>query len=130
MANAWRQKPIRYGDKALVDEFRRIRVPTEKLRRMNDVRLYLKVTYLSCMTNVEGNKIERWALYGPPRQDSELEWPVRRKPLPENIREWRHLIYKNFTAATGLYPANLGSIWRAVIRVIPVLEEEAAQANV
>ena len=97
---------------------------------MNDVRLYLKVTYLSCMTNVEGNKIERWALFGPSCQDSELEWPVRRKPLPENMREWRQLIYENFTAATGLYPANLGSIWREVIRVIPVLEEEAAQANV
>ena len=66
VANAWRQKPIRDGDKALMDEFRRIRIQTEKLRRMNDVRLYLKVTYLSCMTNVKGNKIERWALYGPP----------------------------------------------------------------
>lgn len=105
------------------------RLITEKLRMMNDVRLYLKVTYLSCMTNAEGNKIETWVLYGPPQQNSELEWPIRRKPLPENMREWRQLIYTNLTAVTGLYPFNLGPLEKEVISVTPALKEEAAKAN-
>ena len=65
------------------------------------------MTYVSCIANKEGNAIERWALYGPPKKCS-LDWPVRRKPLPENLKAWRVMIYTTITVANGLYPTNLG----------------------
>ena len=93
-----------------MDVLRRKERNHEKIWRLNDVRIYLQVTYLSCITNKEGNKIEHWALYGPPKANTELEWITRRKPLPENMKAWREFLYQNFTAADGLYPHNLGAI--------------------
>ena len=81
MTNAWRQRPARVGDQSIMDVIRKRERNFEKVRRFNDVRLYLKVTYLSCMTNEEGNKIEGWALYGPPKVDTQLDWTTRRQPL-------------------------------------------------
>ena len=60
------------------------------------------------MANEEGNKIERWALYGPPKVDTQLDWTTRRQPILENMDAWREFIFQNFTAAEGLYPTNLG----------------------
>ena len=58
------------------------------------------------MTNEEGNKIKRWALYGPPKMNTQLDWTTRRQALFKNMKAWR-VIFQNFTAADGLYPNNL-----------------------
>ena len=111
LADAWRQKPKREGDKAVMDIFRAAGYGKEKLEILNDVRLYLRVTYISCMANARGDRIEKRALFGPPKETS-LDWPVRQKPIPAHWRIWRETIYQTITAANGLYPANLGPIYR------------------
>ena len=80
VAEAWTHQPSRVHDKAIMDIFRSKEKDKVKLERLNDVRLYLKITYISCMTNEAANKIENWALVGPPK-NLPLDWPVRRRPL-------------------------------------------------
>ena len=65
------------------------------MEKLNDVRHWLKVSRLSDMVNDEGNKIEDWALYGPPKP-SDIEWPTRRHPVQENLRLWRNTIRSVF----------------------------------
>ena len=38
-------------------------------------------------------------------------------------------IYKNFTAAEGLYPSNLGPLWETALDIQPVVIEEVSQVN-
>ena len=111
VANAWRQKPQREGDRAVMDIFREAGYDKNKLEILNDVRLYLHVTYISCMANERGDRIEKWALFGPPHESS-LSWPGRRKPIHENLRLWRETVYQTITAANGLYPTNLGPMYQ------------------
>ena len=70
LASAWRQRPLREGDRAVMDIFREAGYDKEKLEILNDVRLYLHVTYISCMANARGDRIERWALFGPPQESA------------------------------------------------------------
>ena len=110
LQDAWRQVPRRENDVALMDVIcKKVREP-EKLRRINDVRLWLRVTFLSDISNLDGNALEKWALYGPPSTDDTLEWPSRRAPLAENMKLWRQSLYETVTAMNGLYPANLGNL--------------------
>ena len=44
-----------------MDIFREAGYDKEKLEILNDVRLYLHVTYISCMANARGDGIERWS---------------------------------------------------------------------
>ena len=57
IADAWTVKPKRVNDKALMDIFRRVEQDPIKLTRLNDVRIYLKVTYISCIANDQGDKL-------------------------------------------------------------------------
>ena len=69
---AWKEKKRSVNDVFLMDEIvKKISDPILQ-QRINSVRLYLKVLRLSDIANKEGNKIEQWALYGPPKQGTEL----------------------------------------------------------
>ena len=81
----------------------------ETLRRMNDIRLFLRVSRLSNITNCEGNRLKEEALYGILKNDTDLEWPFRRQPLLENMKTWRNILRSIFGAYKGLWPKNLGS---------------------
>ena len=127
---AWVPSPQREHDQSVMDLFRAHETDSVKLERLNDVRLYLHVTNVSCMTNAEGYKVERWALFGPPK-NSALDWPARLKPLAENLKMWREMIYQNITAATGLYPHNLGEYLQATCRpLLPTVPWEQANARI
>ena len=52
------------------------------MEKLNDVRLWLRVSRLSDMVNEVGDKIEDWALYVLPMK-SDIDWLTRRIPLPE-----------------------------------------------
>ena len=65
VADAWRYKPARIGDRALMDIFRES--DSTQLEQLNNVGLYLRVIYVRCIANKEGNAIERWGLFGLPK---------------------------------------------------------------
>ena len=60
--------------------------PSHILERLNDVRLWLKISRLSDMVNHSGDQIEHWVLYGPPKA-STLQWPKQRRPLEANLNK-------------------------------------------
>ena len=106
---AWHEKLVRENDVFIMDKLTEASRSVLTLGKLNAVRLWLKVSRLSDMVNVSGDKIEDWALYGPPRQ-SDIEWPTRRKPVAENLRLWRDTIRRVFCGGKGLYPRNLGPV--------------------
>ena len=71
------------------------------LERINAVRLYMRVSRLSDIVNKEGNQIGKWALFGQQRKGTELDWTPRRKPLLENIKLWREVLYRAVGAKEG-----------------------------
>ena len=73
------------------------------MERLNDVRLWLRVSRLSDMVNRLGDQIEDWALYGPPMK-SDIARSTRRQPLTENLKPWRTTIRSVFCGGKGLYP--------------------------
>ena len=116
---AWTEQLGRENDLFLMDRIVKVVRNPVHLRRINAVRLFLKVSRLSDIVNKDGNKILPWALQGIPNQNSKLDWPPRPTPLPENLKLWREALYKAVGAAAGLYPANLG----------PPLTLERVQSN-
>ena len=90
-----------------MDRVTHIKRPVYILERLNDVRLYLKVSRLSDRLNAPGSEIEYWALYGPPAE-SLGNWPKRRKSLAENMRFLRETIRIFFCGMQGIHPAYLG----------------------
>ena len=71
------------------------------MEKLNDERLWLRVSRLSDIVNEVGDKIEDWALYSPPMK-SDIDWPTRRKPLPETFKLWRSTIRNVSCQKTGL----------------------------
>lgn len=79
------------------------------LQRMNDIRLYLRVTKLSNIATPSGTGIKEEIFQGIPQTSSLTEWPHRRKPLQENLNTWKKILTSMFKSATGLHPKNLGA---------------------
>ena len=55
------------------------------------MRLWLKVSRLSDIASVDEQKIEHWAVHGPPAV-TKIEWPKRREPTAENLKLWRQTV--------------------------------------
>ena len=82
---AWKQKLAKHCDVFLMDKIcSKIRI-TDTLVRLNNVRLYLRVSRLSDIVSEDGQWIHEWALHGPPAL-CKLKFPNRRKPLEQNMR--------------------------------------------
>ena len=105
---AWRHHMQRENDKSLMDGIVAVIKNPLHLRRINDVKLFLKVGLLSDITTLDGSSFLPWTWVGPPRVTNE-KWPNRRVPLPENWKLWRHALCLAFYGASGLYPSYLRS---------------------
>ena len=81
--------------------------PLLSLAKLNDVRLWLKVSQLSDIANDEGTGLALWAMYSPPAI-SDLKWSNRRTPTFQNLKLWRTILRNIFCSESGLYPRNLG----------------------
>ena len=68
------------------------------LEKLNDVRLWLKVSRLSDIVLEDRTTIAPWAMYGPPSR-SDLKWPKRGDTLPENLKLWRDTLRNIYSAA-------------------------------
>ena len=77
-----------------MDLFRRVETDSSKLTRLNDLRIYLKVTHISCIANEREDRLVNWELHGPPNTKTDLDWPPRQKPLEENLKAWREMLYR------------------------------------
>ena len=71
---------MRENDAFIMDRVTNIKRPAYILERLNDARLYLKVSRLSDISNAAGTDIEHWAMYGP-LAEAIGNWPKRRPPL-------------------------------------------------
>ena len=98
----------RVNDKSLMDGIVAVIKNPTHLRRINDVRLFLKVGLLSDISTPDGSSFLPWAWAGPPKVTNE-KWPNRRSPLPENWRLWKHALRLAFYGVSGLHPSHLGS---------------------
>ena len=107
VSNPGIQLPQRENDVFIMDRITATSHPTHILERLNDVRLWLHVSRLSDMVNQSGDKIENWALYGPP-ESLNMQWPKRRHPLESNLKMWRDVLRRLFCGEKGLHPRNLG----------------------
>ena len=62
---AWQQNLVRENDKFIMDKvINKIKSPV-KLKQINDVRLYLKLSRSSDIATVEGNHFHKWAVRTP-----------------------------------------------------------------
>ena len=82
---AWDQTVARENDVFLMNNICSTPRSAYILERINDVRLWLKVSRLSDIADCAGTQIMDWALYDP-LVNSPLKWPKRRKPLEENLK--------------------------------------------
>ena len=73
VTNAWVEKPKQRGDVFLMDLITRTTSSTTQLKRINVVRLYMRVYRLSDIANEAGNKIEKWALNGEQHNNTGLQ---------------------------------------------------------
>ena len=65
---AWNQANGRVHDEFLMDRIvEKVKTP-HILARINDVRLFLKVSWLSDIATDDGRNIQEWAMFGPPLQ--------------------------------------------------------------
>ena len=104
---------------------------TDILVRLNNVRLYLRVSRLSDIVSEDGQWIHEWALHGPPSLCT-LKWPKRRKPLEQNMRLWRDTIRQIFYGDHGLFLTRLGAEIRythntGMVTAEPLFQDMLAQ---
>ena len=90
--DVWNNTLNRENDMALMDTWMtkyNIRI----LKQLNMCRMYLKVTTLSDICEIDGTKIidEVWEVRKPPR-NSTLEWPYQPKPPRSAIRVWQNAL--------------------------------------
>ena len=64
VTEAWNQKVQRSNDVFLMDKICETIKDTETLVRINNVRLWLKVSRLSDIASADGKHIEHWAMHG------------------------------------------------------------------
>jgi hypothetical protein len=109
VSNPWIQLLNRENDAFIMDKIIATPHPTHILERLNDVRLWLQVSRLSDIVNQTGDKIENWALHGPPKK-SNVQWPKRKRPVGSNLKMWRDVVRRLFCGEKGLHPKNLGKV--------------------
>lgn len=74
--------------------------PVNILERLNDVRLFLKVSCLSNIAITASSEIENWTLYGL-LSATRVTWPERQMPLEENMNLWRDTLMACFFVYIG-----------------------------
>lgn len=110
LSKAWTLPPYRAGDRYIMDEFVCKVKKSYVLQRLNDVRIYLRVTRLSDICNTEGNRLDFSILHGRRRPAYGHTWLKRRKPLEENLKKFREVIISIFKGTPGLFPHDLGPV--------------------
>jgi len=88
----WVPLPRRVNDQNIMDDVHS-RLPNADQSAINNVQLYLKVFFLSKITDANGITILPHVIdNGPSRSGSTLQWPRQPIPLPEAWKHWKRAI--------------------------------------
>jgi len=100
LQNPWVPRPRRINDRNIMEDALEFLPTNTNLCALNNVRLYLHVTFLSEITDASGTFIrDEYLTEMPPRPASTLRWPYQINLLPENWKVWRNAILQLY--ATG-----------------------------
>jgi len=92
MQNPWTPSPRRRNDRNIMDDVHQS-LPKVNHHAINNVRLYLQITYLSKITDASGTTILPHALQnGPRRSGSTIKWPHQPHPHATAWKHWRRAI--------------------------------------
>jgi len=97
MEDPWIPLPRHQHDRNIMDNLLN-HLPQANLSAINNVRLYLKVTYLSKITDASGQVLlpeitQQW--HGNPQ--STLWWPYQPQPTPDAWKQWSYAIHTLYT---------------------------------
>ena len=86
--------PQCYNDHALMNDIAKIISSALTLKRLNTCILYLQVTWVSDIANVNGDKIIESALKGERStyQISNVQWPLQQRPNEQTWKIWQNTI--------------------------------------
>jgi len=87
-------------------------LPTANLQAINNVRLFLHITYLSEITDTSGLCIRPdYLTHMQPSNGSTLKWPYQIAPLPANWNAWRYAIHTLYTKNNSTLLVNKLGTW-------------------
>jgi hypothetical protein len=89
-------KPFRQYDQIIMDMVLRLSLSAGQVKKINYCRLFLQVTRLSEITNLEGNHIDPTAWTGSTRLQSHHDWPRQGHPGSRTWALWRNAITDAF----------------------------------
>jgi len=98
----WSPQPRRRHDRNIMEDAHRF-LPHANLPAINNVQLYLRVTYLSEITDSCGLHLREGHLSNArPSTESTLQWPYQILPLPANWKHWCNAIHTLYTKDNSL----------------------------
>ena len=80
---AWHPSPQRQHDQILMDVINHCLQSPKQSKRINRVRLYLRIIMLTDICNKYGTHIEPWALTGSTTAQTTLSWPAQTAHLTQ-----------------------------------------------
>jgi hypothetical protein len=89
-------KPFRQNDQIIMDMVIRLSLSAGQVKKINYCRLFLQVTSLSEITNLEGKHIDLIAWTGSTRIKSHHDWPRQGRPGSRTWALWRNAITDAF----------------------------------
>jgi len=102
----WTIQHRRHFDRHLMEEFIQCNLTTRELQLINNVRLYLRVTTLSEISNHSGTHVLQQYMQYPnletpfqhtyPHVGSTLKWPTQLLPGPQSWKLWKRIVQRVF----------------------------------
>jgi len=112
LSDPWTPRPRRINDRNIMEDALEFLPSNTNLCALNNVRLYLHVTFLSEITDASGNFIREDYLHDMiPATASTLRWPYQIAPLPENWKIWRNAILQLYTKGSDARLAQPLTSW-------------------
>jgi len=97
ICDPWTPRPQQHNDRNIMEDAHSL-LPTINLRALNNVRLYLRVTYLSEISDACGQFIRTDNLTDMQQSTaSTLKWPYQIPPLEANWKLWTCVICSLYT---------------------------------
>jgi len=113
ISKLWTPHPCWRHDRNIMEDARRL-LPTANLQAINNVRLFLRVTYLSEITDASGLCIRPdYLTHMQPLAGSTLQWPYQIAPLTANWNAWHDAIHTMYTKDNSTLLVNKLETWSA-----------------
>jgi hypothetical protein len=95
-------QPKRVNDTCIMEALLRLNLAPTTLRQLNFCRLWLQVTLVSDISNLQGSQIERTAWTGlKPMPSSLADWPIQQRPSETIWQVWRKVLHDSICTKAG-----------------------------